>query len=227
MNDLLDRPVWQALTGRQAHLAVAHGAAVRIDPGYGVFAALREPSAECWNALAATLTDGDDAVGLVEAERLRPSTAFRTLREAELVQMVWDGGEVLPELDPRIALLSASDAPAMAELAYATEPGPWSTRTHLFGAFYGIRVEGRLAAMAGERLLLPRLAEVSGVCTWPEFRGQGLAAALVRKVMHGFQQRGDRPFLHCYGDNIGAVRLYEKMGFRLRRHMSLLVLALA
>ena len=79
----------------------------------------------------------------------------------------------------------------------------------------------------GERLLLPGLAEVSGVCTWPEFRGQGMAAALVRKVMHGFQKRGDRPFLHCYGDNIGAIRLYEKMGFRLRRRLSLLVLALA
>ena len=134
---------------------------------------------------------------------------------------------MLPEHDPRIALLGEADAAEMAELAHATEPGPWSTRTHEYGAFYGIRVDGRLAAMAGERLLLPRLAEVSGVCTWPEFRGQGMAAALVRKVMRGFQKRGDRPFLHCYGDNIGAIRLYEKMGFRLRRRLSLLVLALA
>ena len=227
MSDLLDRPVWHALTRRQAHLAVAQGATVRIDPGYGVFAALREPSAECWDALAAALVGPDDAVGLVEADLPRPPAAFQILREAELVQMVWDGGEILPEHDPRIALLGEADAAEMAELAHATEPGPWSTRTHEYGAFYGIRVDGRLAAMAGERLLLPGLAEVSGVCTWPEFRGQGMAAALVRKVMRGFQKRGDRPFLHCYGDNIGAIRLYEKMGFRLRRRLSLLVLALA
>jgi len=227
MSELLDRPVWHALTGRQAHLAVAHGAAVRIDPGYGMFAALREPSCECWDALAATFVGPNDAVGLVEADLPRPSAAFHVLREAELVQMVWDGGDVPPEHDPRIVPLGESDATEMAELAHATEPGPWSTRTHRYGAFYGIRVDGRLAAMAGERLLLPGLAEVSGVCTWPEFRGQGLAAALVRKVIHGFQLRGDRPFLHCYGDNTGAIHLYEKMGFHLRRRMSLLVLALS
>jgi ribosomal protein S18 acetylase RimI-like enzyme len=227
MSALLDRPVWHALTGRQAHLAVVHDSAVRIDPGYGVFAALREPSAECWNALAATLAGPGDAVGLVEADLPRPSATFQVLREAELVQMVWDGQDVPPEHDPRIVLLGEDDAAEMAELAHETEPGPWSTHTHRYGAFYGIRVDGRLAAMAGERLLLPGLAEVSGVCTWPEFRGQGMAAALVRKVMHGFQQRGDRPFLHCYGDNTGAIRLYEKMGFRFRRRLSLLVLALA
>ena len=124
MSELLDRPVWHALTGRQAHLAVAHGAAVRIDPGYGIFAALREPSAECWGALAATLAGPDDAVGLVEAELSRPPAGFRVLREAELVQMVWDGREVPPEHDPRIVLLGEGDAVEMAELAHAIEPGP-------------------------------------------------------------------------------------------------------
>lgn len=227
MSEPLDRPVWHALTGRQAHLAVAHGAAVRIDPGYGLFVAIREPSAECWEALAATLVGMDDTVGLVELEHSPPPASFRVLREAELVQMVWVAGEVPPEHDPRIVLLDETDAALMAELALATEPGPWSTRTHRYGAYYGIRVGDRLAAMAGERLLLPGLAEVSGVCTWPEFRGQGMAAALIRKVMHGFQQRGDQPFLHCYGHNSGAIGLYEKMGFRLRRRLSLLVLALA
>jgi len=81
--------------------------------------------------------------------------------------------------------------------------------------------------MAGQRMLLPGLAEVSGVCTWPEFRGRGLAALPVRKVIHGFQQRGDRPFLHAYADNGGAIRLYEALGFRVRQTMALTVLALA
>jgi predicted GNAT family acetyltransferase len=68
---------------------------------------------------------------------------------------------------------------------------------------------------------------VSGVCAWPEFRGQGLATVLMRRVMHGFAARGDRPFLHCYGWNTSAIRLYEAIGFRLRARMALTILALA
>jgi len=65
------------------------------------------------------------------------------------------------------------------------------------------------------------------VCTWPEFRGQGMAAALIRRVMRGFVERGDTPFLHSYATNAGAIRLYETLGFRVRRTMALTVLALA
>jgi predicted GNAT family acetyltransferase len=129
--------------------------------------------------------------------------------------------------DPRIELLTEADAAAMAALAYATEPGPWGSATHRYGAYYGIRIDGRLASMAGERLRLPGLAELSGVSTWPEFRGQGLAAALVRRVVRGFVARGERPFLHCYAANVGAVALYEKLGFRVRAPMTFTILALA
>jgi ribosomal protein S18 acetylase RimI-like enzyme len=227
MSHPLDRPVWNALTGRQAHLAVAHEAAVRIDPGYGLFAALRDESDESWSALRATLQGSDDFVGLVELEPPPVPPGFTVLREAELVQMVREGGALAPVDDERIVLLGESDTGAMAEIAHATEPGPWGAKTHRYGDYYGIRDSARLAAMAGERLLLPGWAEVSGVCTWPEYRGRGYAEALMRRVMHGFEARGDRPFLHCYGHNTGAIRLYEKIGFVIRARLTLLVLALA
>ena len=227
MSNPLDRPVWNALTGRQAHLAVAGGAAVRIDPGYGLFAALRDASEDSLAALRATLQGADDFVGLVEIEPPVVAAGFAVLREAELVQMVWQGGDLPPITDDRIVLLAESDAAAMAEIAHATEPGPWGPATHRYGNFFGIRDGAQLAAMAGERLLLRGWAEVSGVCTWPEYRGRGYAEALMRRVMHGFQARGDRPFLHCYGHNTGAIRLYEKMGFVIRARLTLLVLALA
>jgi predicted GNAT family acetyltransferase len=76
-------------------------------------------------------------------------------------------------------------------------------------------------------MLLPGYAEVSGVCTWPEFRGQGMAAALIRAVIHGFLARGDTPFLHSYAANAGAIRLYETLGFRPTREMHLTMLARA
>lgn len=227
MSNPLDRPIWNALTTEQAGLTIATGAAVRIDPAYGPFAAARDVGEEAQAALVATLRGPDDRIGVVERAAWPAPAGTRGLGGGELVQMVFEGLAPDGADDPRIELLGEADAEEMAALAYATEPGPWSSRTHRYGAYYGIRIDGRLAAMAGERLRLPGLAELSGVSTWPEFRGQGLAAALVRRVVRGFLARGDRPFLHCYAANVGAVGLYEKLGFRVRAPMSFTILALA
>ena len=224
---VLDRPVWSALTGRQAHLAVAHGAAVRLDPAYGPFAAARDTSAEAQTALVATLRGAADRIGVVEREAWPVPPGTRVLGGGDLVQMVFEGMAPGEPDDPRIELLGEGDAAEMAALAHATEPGPWGSATHRYGDYYGIRIGGRLASMAGERMRLPGLAELSGVSTWPEFRGQGLAKVLVRRVVRGFLERGDTPFLHCYAANVGAVALYEKIGFRIRTRMTLTILALA
>ena len=227
MTELLDRPVWNALTTSQAHLAVATGAAVRIDPAYGPFAAARDASDEAQAALAATLNGPDDRIGVVEREAWPVPEGTRVLGGGDLVQMVWDGPAPKGRDDPRIGPLKAKDARAMAALAHATEPGPWGPKTRCYGDYFGIRVGRKLASMAGERMRLPSLAELSGVSTWPEFRGQGLASVLVRRVVRGFLERGDTPFLHCYAANVGAVALYEQLGFRTRARMCFTILALA
>jgi ribosomal protein S18 acetylase RimI-like enzyme len=225
--DPLDRPVWNALTTRQAHLAVAAGTAVRIDPRYGPFAAARDANREAQAALVATLRGPDDRIGVVEREAWPVPPGTRVLGGGDLVQMVFEGPPPAETDDPRIELLGEADAEEMAALAYATEPGPWGRATHRYGDYYGIRIGGRLASMAGERLRMPGLAELSGVSTWPEFRGQGLAGALVQRVVRGFLERGDTPFLHCYAANAGAVALYEELGFRVRAPMTFTILALA
>jgi GNAT superfamily N-acetyltransferase len=223
----LDRPVWNALTTDQAHLAVVTGAAVRIDPDYGPFAAARDDSDEAQAALAGTLQGPDDRIGVVEREAWPVPEGTRVLGGGDLVQMVWEGSPPKSKGDPRIELLKARDAKQMAALAHATEPGPWGSKTHLYGDYYGIHIGKKLASMAGERMKLPGLAELSGVSTWPEFRGQGLAAALIRRVVSGMLERGDTPFLHCYAANVGAVALYGKLGFRIRTRMTFTILALA
>ena len=223
----LERPVWNCLTGPQAHLAVASGAAVRIDPGYGPFAAARDASGEAQAALAALLRPGAQ-VWLVEPAEWPAPRGTRVVRTAPLLQMVAERPQPLQSGDGDFLLLGETDAPEMAALARATEPGPWSASTHLYGTFYGLREGGRLVAMAGERMRpAPGLAEVSGVCTAPEFRGRGLAAKLIRRVMAGFTARGDVPFLHSYAGNTAAIRLYETLGFRPAREMVVTVLALA
>ncbi|MXP40894.1 GNAT family N-acetyltransferase [Altererythrobacter soli] len=228
MSEALDRPVWNSLTGLQAGLAIASGAAVRIDPGFGPFAAARDREEDAQTALAALVRAPGDEIWLVEAEEWPAPSGLTVLRTAPLLQMVFEGVPADCPEDGRIELLGESDAAAMYALAHATRPGPWSTTTHRYGPFYGVKRDGRLLAMAGERTRPAKgLAEVSGVCTDPAARGEGLATLLMRRVMADFAARGDRPFLHTYADNAEAIALYETLGYRARREMVVTVLGRA
>ncbi|MBF9151460.1 GNAT family N-acetyltransferase [Novosphingobium sp. 1Y9A] len=211
---VLDRPVWHSLGGPQQALDLGGGHVRRLDPAYGPFAAA-VAGAEA--DLSQHLHGGE--IWLVEPEAVPAPKGLQVLRTAPLLQMIADG-PIAPFEDAEIVPLGEADAAEMAELAIATEPGPWASETWRYGQFYGIRIDGRLAAMAGERMRpAPHLAEVSGVCTWPEFRGRGLAARLIRKVMAGMAARGEVPYLHSYATNASAIRLYESLGFRARRAM--------
>ena len=124
-----------------------------------------------------------------------------------------------------IVPLSEADAPDMLALATLTEPGPFRSRTHALGDFVGVKIDGRLVAMAGERMKPTGFTEVSGVCTHPDFRGRGYAGGLMRAVAERIIARGETPFLHVYPHNEGAIALYEALGFRLRRAVTMAVLA--
>ena len=224
----LDRPVWNALTGPQAHLAIAQGAAVRIDPAYGPFAAARDDGAEATTALVATLGGTGDGIGLVERVAWPPPPGTGIVMTGELVQMLRPAAPppaIAPTLADGIITLDEHHAPAMAALAHATEPGPWAALTHRFGRFYGVFRGATLVAMAGTRMRVNGYTEVSGVCTDPAWRGAGLAGALVARVLADIAAGGDAAFLHAYAGNAGAIRLYEGLGFKVRREMVLTVLA--
>jgi predicted GNAT family acetyltransferase len=121
-------------------------------------------------------------------------------------------------------LLTDEDAPAMLALAKLTEPGPFFEQTHRLGRFLGIRVEGALAAMAGERMRLPGYTEVSAVCTHPDCRGRGYARRLSAAVAAHIQASGATPFLHAWVSNMPAIRLYEALGFSIRAELQITVL---
>lgn len=105
----------------------------------------------------------------------------------------------------------------MLDLVARTQPGPFLPRTHEMGTYLGIRRGGALVAMAGERLRPPGWSEISAVCTDPAHRGLGLGSRLVRAVGAVIRERGDVPFLHATATNTAAVRVYEGLGFTLRR----------
>jgi predicted GNAT family acetyltransferase len=91
------------------------------------------------------------------------------------------------------------------------------------GEFWGVKIEGRLVAMAGERMKQPGYTELSGVCSHPEFRGGGLGRLLSLFVANQIMARGEIPYLHAYATNAAAIKLYESIGFRLRSAMNVAV----
>jgi predicted GNAT family acetyltransferase len=112
----------------------------------------------------------------------------------------------------------------MIELTALTKPGPFGKRTHELGTYLGIRRDGKLVAMAGERLKVPGHTEVSAVCTHPDHTGHGYARILMSEVMRRIRVRGERPFLHVREDNVRAIALYERLGFEARVKLHLAVL---
>ena len=91
----------------------------------------------------------------------------------------------------------------------------------------GIRIGGRLVAMAGERMHLPGYREVSGVSTLPDFRNRGYARLLVAHLSNRIREEGLTPFLHVEESNLRALALYSKLGFVERRRLPLLVVTRA
>ena len=78
--------------------------------------------------------------------------------------------------------------------------------------------------MAGERLRFDGWTEISGVCTMPTHRGRGLASRLIRALIGGIELRSHRPFLHVLSTNTSAIRIYEELGFRIRRSATITVM---
>ncbi len=222
----LDRPVWNALTSRQSDCALGDGAARRFAPQYGPLTGARDASPESQAALAA-LPDAPDGLWLLEAEAVAAPDGMAVTHSADCVQMIADGAVSAPDPDFVFVDLGEADAAEMLALATLTRPGPFAERTGRLGAFIGVKQDGVLIAMAGERMRPVGFTEISGVCTLPDHRGKGLAGALIRVGMARIKARGEVPFLHSYASNSAAIGLYESLGFRVRQAAILTVLARA
>ena len=226
MTDPLDRPIWNALAGPQARFAVGAGKARRFRPEVSPFIACADDSPAALGAVAGLL-GADDAVLFLQRGAVPLPPGTRRIEGGLGVQMVARDFVASPP-PPGIVALDEGDAAEMLALATLTQPGPFRARTHELAQFWGVKdAGGRLLAMAGERLRLAGMSEVSGVCTHPDARGRGLAALLSRHVASEIVRRGEVPFLHAYASNAGAIALYEKLGFRHEGEVEALVVGLA
>ncbi|MBB5957993.1 ribosomal protein S18 acetylase RimI-like enzyme [Saccharothrix tamanrassetensis] len=219
MSSPLDNPAWASLTGAHARFAEQHGQVLRYQPDVAPFLALPvDPDERLWDDIATLAGPGE--VVLISNASVDPPPGWDVVFRGAGVQLVDDG--VRAAEDPEAVRLTAADVPEMLDLVERTRPGPFRPRTIELGSYLGIRRGGRLVAMAGERLHPPGWTEISAVCTDEEFRGRGLGTRLVLAVAAGIRARGETPMMHASADNTNAIRLYESLGFRLRRRSEFL-----
>jgi ribosomal protein S18 acetylase RimI-like enzyme len=218
----LDNPIWHSLTTRHGRFGQGDGLARRFEPGIGPLAGMRVQSEEAYRALGDLLSPGEAAALFLESAPELPA-GWRSVRHEPMDQMICGAAPEARDGGFRFQELGAGDVPEMLELTALTEPGPFRPRTYDLGGFLGIREDGRLAAMAGQRLALPAFTEVSAVCTHPDSRGRGYGLALVGAVARAITARGEKPILHVLPTNTGAIRVYEAAGFTRRRTLHLAV----
>jgi ribosomal protein S18 acetylase RimI-like enzyme len=214
---LLDNAAWASLNGEHQHFAQGSGQARRYRPDVSPIMAIAPRSDDqVWHDLLALAGTGGQVILASDLPELAPGWQIEF--QAAGVQMIGTDALTVDRAE-EIVTLGAGDGPEMLSLVGRAQPGPFEARTYEMGTYLGIRRGDTLIAMAGERLHPPGWTEISAVCTDADFRGQGLATALVRAVAQNIRQRGEKPFLHAAQTNLNAIRLYQGLGFEIRREV--------
>jgi ribosomal protein S18 acetylase RimI-like enzyme len=210
-----ENPPLQALTSTHRHFAMTRGLAYKYPAEVTPFAALRGYSQQALLDLAAIMLPGESS--WIVAERSWTLEGLACKGPLAVKQMTYSPDKPLPTVsdaaDGEIELLSCVNATEMVELTSIAFPGFFRARTCEMGSYYGIRQNGRLVAMGGERMAIDDSREISGLCTHPDFRGRGYAASLLVRLLRKHREAGLKSYLHVSATNTNAIALYERMGF--------------
>lgn len=215
MNDTaLDNPIWHSLQTRHRALARCVGDAARYPADHAPFLGVADADAKIDEALAMLLELRETVLLLGVAPQVRDGWELKTFQP--LAQMIC--AAPLDSVDgPEIIELSEQHRADVLALTALVYPHYFRPHTMAMGRYFGIYREGRLAAMIGERLGTDGYTEMSAICTHPDFNGRGYARRLTAMLTNDTLKQGRVPFLHVSHENIRAKRMYERIGFRLRR----------
>jgi GNAT superfamily N-acetyltransferase len=217
--NLFANPVWHALRTKHRHFAVSAGEASRYPADVAPFAAVATPSKNALQSLHALLVPGEYVWLIGESYPSIPELSCEGTLECLQMVLPKDVTPLAPTLE--IVPLSSADAPEMVALAGLAFPGFFRSRTCEMGSYYGVRSDGELIAMGGERLTLDGYPEISGICTHPEHRGKGHAAGLILHLVRNHRREGFISWLHVSAENHHAIALYLRMGFTVARKVKL------
>jgi ribosomal protein S18 acetylase RimI-like enzyme len=214
---MFSNPIWQALITDHASISEGDGLARRYPADVLPFCAVERPDEEALLALREIITPGEPSYFCTDGSTPAIVPDLTISQPLGVPQMMW------PDDNPRVALssdnaqpieaLTSDHAAEMVALTDVAFPGLFRARTYTLGNYFGIRSNGELIAMAGERFSLGGYREISAVCTHPEHTGRGHAARLIHHLLADQAARGLRSFLHVTANNARAIALYERLGF--------------
>ncbi len=221
MSHILDNMIWNAITTGNRNIAVLDGDVGRYLPAIAPFAAMKEASESNLQKLYQFISAGSKVAVASLQKMNHDDRKWKLLQPMDVTQMVYEQpvNTFITKNSNLIVPLTDEHIPLMLELTALTKPGPFLERTIEFGNYFGIFIDGRLAAMTGQRMNPLPYMEVSAVCTHPDFRGNGYAKALMLHVMKIILDNSLIPFLHVLTSNVTAIQLYESIGFRRRTEL--------
>jgi ribosomal protein S18 acetylase RimI-like enzyme len=217
--DLFSDPVWHALHSKHRHLAILGDRACRYPRDVAPFAAVAAGDAASMAELRALLEPGEQVWLSGEGYAAAPDLVLEDTLTC--LQLALPRTVDLPATSAAMATLGGENAPEMVALTDVAFPGFFRPRTCDMGAYYGIRVDGVLVSMGGERLMLDGYPEISGICTHPRHRGRGFAESIIRHIVRLHRGAGLVSWMHVVESNERALALYRRMGFVAMRRVTL------
>lgn len=220
---ILDNPAWHALNSGNRSLAHGHGAVRYFWTDVSPFVGLKDNTMEQFDEMHRLIPfEGPFAVASL-SEMVLPAQ-WKLLQAVPVWQMVCLGTPETSRPAANIKSLGESDVPEMLRLTKLTNPGPFEQHTIRFGHYEGVYANDRLVAMAGQRMHPKPYAEISAVCTHPDFLGRGLATQLMARQIQRIKALGEIPFLHVKSENSRAIKVYTALGFEKRKEMIIYII---
>lgn len=212
----LDNPVWFSLSETHQSFAVDYGSIKFYHPDYCPFGGF-----EKGNSIAKSIDAYSKMVDsfFIVGEKPELSNLLKLNKELVCLQMIVYNPIDIAINDP-IIKLTDEHIDALYELVNLVQPGYFKNKTALLGNYYGIFKNDELVAVTGERMQMNDFIEVSAVVTHPNHTGKGYAKQLVVHTVNEIFNRNKTPYLHVIEDNKGAIQLYDKLGFTIRRKIS-------
>ncbi len=218
MQHILDNPVWNALISGNKNLSTGNENAKYFLKDVAPFAAVKTVAATELKALHDIAYAGG-AFAFFSSKEIEIPKPWNVGQCTHALQMVHDKVTRKQTVSDDIVALTNDDVPAMLALTKLTNPGPFLKRTIEFGNYEGIFKNGQLVAITGQRMHPFEYIEVSAVCTHPEHTGHGYATNLILRQVENILAQSAVPFLHVKKENINAIKLYNALGFSVRKEM--------
>lgn len=212
----LDNPVWFSLSETHQSFSVDYGSVKFYHPDYCPFGGF-----EKGNTIAKFIDEYSAMVDnfFIVGEKPELSNLLKLNKELVCLQMiVYNPIDIT--INEQIIKLTDEYIDALYELVNLVQPGYFKKKTALLGNYYGIFKNDELVAVTGERMQMNDFIEVSAVVTHPNHTGKGYAKQLLTHAVNEVFNQNKTPFLHVIEDNIGAIQLYDKLGFEIRRKIS-------